>query len=364
MALIDPNDIFFTPFEPKLKNRFIMQIDGIPAFLVKTMARPAVQFESVTLDHINVKRYVKGKATWQPINVTGITYLDLTADATAVNMTNGVGTIRFGLSSTQGDSTNLAAYETHVTGSTTYTQSPNATIDIFDIQGPDGNAYVEWTAEDTGVKTIDKVDVRDYDVVYVMVTSFMTFTGGSATVTTTNFIDDLGVFSSIENLSSPAGNELESSTWKNYKSITPSENNNDDYEDGNLDIIMQKNKTIEFLIISKYITHWFIYCLPLLVILPVLSFLFYLDYLETVQIFINLFLGSFGMVFIANFVSALTLGARRTIFLKAIIMIPLFVPFIIFGSDAGSWPILLALSMLSFVISIYVTAYGLRLYGE
>ena len=139
---------------------------------------------------------------------------------------------------------------------------------------------------------------------------------------------------------------------------------NADYEDGNLDIIMQKNKTIEYLIISKYITHWFIYCLPLLVILPVLSFLFYLDYLETVQIFINLFIGSFGMVFIANFVSALTLGARRTIFLKAIIMIPLFVPFIIFGSDAGSWPILLALSMLSFVISLYVTAYGLRLYGE
>ena len=70
MAFADPNEIFFTPFEPKLKNRFIMQIDGIPAFLVKTMARPSVQFEAVTLDHINVKRYVKGKATWQPISIT------------------------------------------------------------------------------------------------------------------------------------------------------------------------------------------------------------------------------------------------------------------------------------------------------
>ena len=67
---IDPNEIFFTPFEPKLNNRFIMEIDGIPAFLVKTMARPSVQFETVTLDHINVKRYVKGKATWQPISIT------------------------------------------------------------------------------------------------------------------------------------------------------------------------------------------------------------------------------------------------------------------------------------------------------
>ena len=47
-----------------------MQIDGIPAFLVKTMARPSVSFEAVTLDHINVKRYVKGKATWAPINIT------------------------------------------------------------------------------------------------------------------------------------------------------------------------------------------------------------------------------------------------------------------------------------------------------
>ena len=68
--LIDPNEIFFTPFEPKTKNRFIMEIDGIPSYLVKTMARPSIQFESITLDHINVKRYVKGKATWQPITVT------------------------------------------------------------------------------------------------------------------------------------------------------------------------------------------------------------------------------------------------------------------------------------------------------
>ena len=67
---IDPNEIFFTPFEPKLNNRFIMEIDGIPAYLIKTVARPSIQFESVTLDHINVKRYVKGKATWQPIAVT------------------------------------------------------------------------------------------------------------------------------------------------------------------------------------------------------------------------------------------------------------------------------------------------------
>ena len=47
-----------------------MEIDGIPAYLVKTMARPSIAFDTVTQDHINTKRYVKGKASWQPIEVT------------------------------------------------------------------------------------------------------------------------------------------------------------------------------------------------------------------------------------------------------------------------------------------------------
>ena len=37
--LLEPQDIMFTPFEPKLKNRFIMQIDGINAYLIKTKVR-------------------------------------------------------------------------------------------------------------------------------------------------------------------------------------------------------------------------------------------------------------------------------------------------------------------------------------
>ncbi len=139
---------------------------------------------------------------------------------------------------------------------------------------------------------------------------------------------------------------------------------NADYEDGNLDIILQQNPSIEAVIISKYITHWIVYCLPLFIVLPILSFLFYVSLDSFFLIFLNLFFGSLGMVFIVTFVSALTLGAKRTIFLKAIIVIPLFVPFLIFGTNLESWPILLALSMMSFVLSMYVSAYGLRLYVE
>ena len=64
------DEIFFTPFEPKTKNRFIMYIDGIPSYFVKTANRPQITFEEVELNHINVKRYVKGKGTWEPLEIT------------------------------------------------------------------------------------------------------------------------------------------------------------------------------------------------------------------------------------------------------------------------------------------------------
>ena len=69
-TLIDANQAMFTPFEPKMKNRYLMSIDGIPAYLIKTAARPSISFEEVTLDHMNVKRYVKGKAEWQTIDIS------------------------------------------------------------------------------------------------------------------------------------------------------------------------------------------------------------------------------------------------------------------------------------------------------
>ena len=67
MAILDSTQMMFTAFEPKTKNRFVMYIDGIPAYLVKKVGRPSVTFGDITLDHINVKRKLKGKADWQNI---------------------------------------------------------------------------------------------------------------------------------------------------------------------------------------------------------------------------------------------------------------------------------------------------------
>lgn len=57
-------------WEPVKAHQFIMSIDGIPAFLIKASAKPSISNGEVTLDHINVQRYVKGKSVWNTISVT------------------------------------------------------------------------------------------------------------------------------------------------------------------------------------------------------------------------------------------------------------------------------------------------------
>ena len=67
--ILDPTEIMFTPFEPKLQNRFIMYVEGVPAYLIKKVARPSITFEEVVMDHINIQRYVKGKGAWQDLAI-------------------------------------------------------------------------------------------------------------------------------------------------------------------------------------------------------------------------------------------------------------------------------------------------------
>jgi len=70
MAVLDPNEIFFTAFEPKQKNRFILYVDGIPSYQIKGMGAVTITQGTVALNHINVQRFVKGKSTWNPISMT------------------------------------------------------------------------------------------------------------------------------------------------------------------------------------------------------------------------------------------------------------------------------------------------------
>jgi hypothetical protein len=70
MVILDANEIFFTAFEPKQANRFIMYMDGVPSYLIKGVNAVTLSQGEVILNHINVYRKVKGKTTWGDIQMT------------------------------------------------------------------------------------------------------------------------------------------------------------------------------------------------------------------------------------------------------------------------------------------------------
>ena len=63
-------DMLPNKFEPLRKYRWVFQIEGIDAFLMKTATRPTMTFEKITIDWINSKRFLPGKHTFEEVEVT------------------------------------------------------------------------------------------------------------------------------------------------------------------------------------------------------------------------------------------------------------------------------------------------------
>ena len=139
---------------------------------------------------------------------------------------------------------------------------------------------------------------------------------------------------------------------------------NSDYEDGNLDTIILTQQSLELIVCSKFISHWIANCIPIIIVIPIAGLLFEVGIQDILNIILNVLLGSPGMVFIGSAISALTLGSKRTGIYKTIIIVPLYIPFIIFGSNQESGLVLLGLSMTAFVFSLFTSIYSLRLYAE
>jgi hypothetical protein len=72
LAYASENEMFQTAYswEPKRQHQFILEVNGIPSYLVKAASKPSMTNGEVALDMINVKRYVKGKSEWNTITMT------------------------------------------------------------------------------------------------------------------------------------------------------------------------------------------------------------------------------------------------------------------------------------------------------
>jgi hypothetical protein len=62
-------ELFFQAFEPQTQNRFVVVMDGIASYMIKSFKAPTYTSEINVLDHINKKRKLKGKSDWADITM-------------------------------------------------------------------------------------------------------------------------------------------------------------------------------------------------------------------------------------------------------------------------------------------------------
>ena len=122
--LVSAQEIYYTAYEPKLKNRFIMEIDGIPAFTIKTAQRPQITFDEVVLEHMNITKYVKGKGRWQTLQITMYDPIVPSAAASVIEW------IRLHHDSSTGRDGYQDMYKKNV---------------VFNVLGPVGDKIEQWT---------------------------------------------------------------------------------------------------------------------------------------------------------------------------------------------------------------------------
>ena len=107
-----------------------------------------------------------------------------------------------------------------------------------------------------------------------------------------------------------------------------------DYEDGTLDLLILGPLALEWVTLAKVAAHWLTTGLPLILISPLLAVLVRLPEGAYVPLLAALLLGTPTLSLIGAVGAALVLGARRGGVLLSVLVLPLYVPVLVFGAAA------------------------------
>jgi heme exporter protein B len=107
-----------------------------------------------------------------------------------------------------------------------------------------------------------------------------------------------------------------------------------DHEDGSLDLMAVAPLPLELIVLAKALAHWLTTGLPLTVAAPILALMLQLDVQSWPVLIAAMALGTPTLSLVGAIGASLTLGARRGGVLASLIVLPLFVPVLIFGTSA------------------------------
>ena len=146
-----------------------------------------------------------------------------------------------------------------------------------------------------------------------------------------------------------------------------------DYEDGSLEVMALGPLPLEMVVVAKSLAHWITTGIPLALAAPVLGLLLNLDVGAYGVLVLTTLVGTLGVSFIGSIGAALTLGLGRGGLLLSLVILPLYVPILIFGvssvtavitgpsSFAASFMILCAISLGSVVLTPWAAGAVLRM---
>ena len=145
-----------------------------------------------------------------------------------------------------------------------------------------------------------------------------------------------------------------------------------DYEDGTLDVLATGPLSLPMVAAIKSLAHWLTTGVPLALMAPVLGLLLNLPLDAMPLLVLTMLAGTPAVSFVAAIGASLTLGLRRSGLLLALLVLPLYVPVLIFGVSTVSmaivgpgspWPpflMLCAISLASMVLAPLAAAAALR----
>jgi heme exporter protein B len=144
-----------------------------------------------------------------------------------------------------------------------------------------------------------------------------------------------------------------------------------DYEDGALDVLATGALPLPLVAAIKSLAHWLTTGVPLALLAPLLGLLLNLPAEANSFLVLAMLAGTPAVSFIAAIGASLTLGLRRSGLLLALLVLPLYVPVLIFGvaavsaaiGPASPWPpflMLCALSLASIVLAPLAAAASVR----
>ena len=109
-----------------------------------------------------------------------------------------------------------------------------------------------------------------------------------------------------------------------------------DYDDGTLELLLTSPIPLESVVTIKAFSHWLTSGLPLVIVSPILGLLLGLQVSDLKWVVISLLLGTPALSVIGAFGAALTVGIRRGGLLLSLLVLPLYIPTLIFGANVAS----------------------------